>query len=159
MKSSSLSAEVAKNERVAFLIEGIEAELVLLRELHILSQTESLILENDRMEDLAEIVSQKEVTVARLSELTELLTPRLQAVTRLLASATFQERQSLAFLKTEGMQLLHQIQRIDSSNRLRLEEFRNQSIQSSHQIQQEKLIHRAYDSVQLAASGFSELAD
>jgi hypothetical protein len=159
MNSSNLTAKPPTPEKVGSLIEQIESEVALLRQLHILSQTESLILEARKVESLEEVVSQKEAIVTELSGLAESLTQKLKSATAILARATFQERQALAFLKTEGVQLLHQIQRIDSNNRLRLEEFKTQSVESSHQLHQEMRIHRAYDLAQPQARQFSELAD
>ena len=161
MKSSNLTQEPPTLEKVGSLIEQIESEVVLLRQLHILSQTESLILETRKVESLQEVVTQKEAIVAELSRLSESLTQKLKSGATILARATFQERQALAFLKTEGVQLLHQIQRIDSNNRLRLEEFKTQSVESSHQLHQELRVHRAYDpsQPQTQARQFSELAD
>jgi hypothetical protein len=161
MKSSNLTQESPTVEKVGSLIEQIESEVVLLRQLHILSQTESLILETRKVESLQEVVLQKEAIVAELSRLSDSLTQKLKSGRTILAQATFQERQALAFLKTEGVQLLHQIQRIDSNNRLRLEEFKTQSVESSHQLHQELRVHRAYDPSQPQAQArqFSELAD
>lgn len=159
MNSPNPTQEAPTAEKVGCLIEQIESEVALLRQLHVLSQTESLTLEEKRIDSLDEVVNQKEAIVAALSRLSELLTQKLRSGTTVLARATFQERQALAFLKTEGVQLLHQIQRIESSNRLRLEEFRAQSVESSHQLHQELRVHRAYDLAQLQSRQFSELAD
>ena len=161
MKSSSLTQEPPTVEKLGLLIEQIESEVALLRQLHILSQTESLTLETRKVESLEDVVTQKEAIVTELSRLSESLTQKLKSGTTILARATFQERQALAFLKTEGVQLLHQIQRIDSNNRLRLEEFKTQSVESSHQLHQELRVHRAYDpsQPQTQTGQFSELAD
>jgi hypothetical protein len=159
MKSSHTAQESPAAVKVGSLIDQIEAELALVRRLHVLSQTESLILETREMESLKDVVSQKEAIVAELSSMAESLTQKLKSSTAILARATFQERQALAFLKTEGVQLLHQIQRIDSNNRLRLEEFKTQSVESSHQLHQELRVHRAYDPSHPQAKQFSELAD
>ena len=159
MKSPNLTQEAPTAEKVSSLIEQIESEVALLRQLHVLSQTESLTLEAKGVDSLDEVVAQKEAIVAELARLSELLTQKLKSGTTILSRATFQERQALAFLKTEGVQLLHQIQRIDSSNRLRLEEFKAQSVESSHQLHQELRVHRAYDSSLPQARQFSELAD
>jgi len=159
MKSPKATQEAPTAERVGSLIEQIESEVALLRQLHVLSQTESLTLEAKGIDSLDEVVAQKEAIVAELARLSELLTQKLKSGTTILARATFQERQALAFLKTEGVQLLHQIQRIDSNNRLRLEEFKAQSVESSHQLHQELRVHRAYDRSQPQARQFSELAD
>ena len=159
MNSSSLTLEPPTAEKVGSLIEQIESEVALLRQLHILSQTESLILEARKVESLGDVVDQKEAIVTELSGLAESLTRKLKSGTAILARATFQERQALAFLKTEGVQLLHQIQRIDSNNRLSLEEFKTQSVESSHQLHQELRLQRAYDPSQPQAGQFSELAD
>ena len=159
MKSPNLTQEAPTAEKVSSLIEQIESEVALLRQLHVLSQTESLTLEAKGIDSLDEVIAQKEAIVGELARLSELLTQKLKSGTTILARATFQERQALAFLKTEGVQLLHQIQRIDSSNRLRLEEFKAQSVESSHQLHQELRVHRAYDRSQPQARQFSELAD
>jgi flagellar biosynthesis/type III secretory pathway chaperone len=159
MKSSNIAQESPAAEKVGSLIDQIESELALVRQLHVLSQTESLILETREMESLQDVVSQKEAIVAELSNMAEALTKKLKSSTAILARATFQERQALAFLKTEGVQLLHQIQRIDSNNRLRLEEFKSQSVESSHQLHQELRVQRAYDGSHPQAKQFSELAD
>jgi hypothetical protein len=159
MKSSNIAQESPAAEKVGSLIDQIESELALVRQLHVLSQTESLILETREMESLKNVVSQKEAIVAELSTMAESLTQKLKNSTAILARATFQERQALAFLKTEGVQLLHQIQRIDSNNRLRLEEFKSQSVESSHQLHQELRVQRAYDRSHPQAKQFSELAD
>jgi hypothetical protein len=159
MKSSNIAQESPAAEKVGSLIDQIESELALVRQLHVLSQTESLILETREMESLKEVVSQKEAIVAELSNMAESLTQKLKSSTAILARATFQERQALAFLKTEGVQLLHQIQHIDSNNRLRLEEFKSQSVESSHQLHQELRVQRAYDRSHPQAKQFSELAD
>jgi flagellar biosynthesis/type III secretory pathway chaperone len=161
MKSPTPTQESPTLEKVGFLIEQIESEVALLRQLHILSQTESLTLETGKLDSLQEVVVQKEAIVAELSRLSESLTQKLRSGSPILTRATFQERQALAFLKTEGVQLLHQIQCIDSNNRLRLEEFKTQSVESSHQLHQELRVHRAYDpsQPQTQARQFSELAD
>ena len=159
MKSSNIAQESPAAEKVQSLIDQIGSEVALVRQLHVLSQTESLILETREMESLTVVVSQKEAIVAELTSMTESLTQKLKTSTAILSRATFQERQALAFLKTEGMQLLHQIHCIDSKNRLRLEEFKAQSVESSHQLHQELRIHRAYDRPHSQATRFSELAD
>jgi hypothetical protein len=159
MNSSNLITEPLPEEKMACLIEQMEAEVVLLRQLHVLSQTESLILETKTVEALEEVITQKEAIVAELSGLFESLSKKLKSGTAILARATFQERQALSFLKTEGVQLLHQIQRIDSNNRLRLEEFKTQSVESSHQLHQELRVYRAYDPCLPQARQFSELVD
>lgn len=146
-------------ERVGAFIEHIESEVALLRQLHILSQTESLILETSQVGSLAEVVSQKEAIITKLSGLVEPMTQKLKSGTAVLERATFQERQTLAFLKTEGGLLLDQINRIDSNNRLRLEEFKTQSVQTSHQLHQEWRVHRTYDLSQPQSKQFSELVD
>ena len=159
MKSPNLTRRAPIAEKVGSLIEQIESEVALLRQLYVLSQTEPLTLEEKRIDSLDDLVNQKEAIVAELSRMSELLTQKLKSGTTALARATFEERQALAFLKTEGVQLLHQIQRIESSNRLRLEEFKAQSVESSHQLHQELRVHRAYDFSQPQAGQFSELAD
>ena len=159
MNSSYLAAESLSEDKVGSIIELIEREVTLLRQLHILSQTESLILEARKVESLNEVVSQKENIVGELSRLAETMTQMLNVDTEILARATFQERQALAFLKTEGVELLDQIQRTDSCNRLRLDEYKTQSVESSHQLHQELRVHRAYDPSQRQANQFSQLAD
>ena len=62
--------------------------MVLLRQLHVLSQTESLTLEEKRFDSLDEVVNQKEAIVAELSRLSELLTQKLKSGTTVLARAT-----------------------------------------------------------------------
>ncbi len=59
MKSSNLTQEPPTAEKVGSLIEQIESEVALLRQLHILSQTESLILETRKVESLDEVVTKK----------------------------------------------------------------------------------------------------
>lgn len=159
MNSSNGSVIPAAAGKVGSLIDEIESEVALLRQLHVLSQTESLILESNQVESLDEVVRQREAVVSELAGVAESLTQRLKSSATILARATFQERQALAFLKTEGVQLLHQIQNIDSRSRLRLEEFKNQSIESSHQLHQERRVHRAYESVQPLERYLSEFAD
>jgi FlgN protein len=159
MNSSNLILETPAAANVGSLIEQIETEVALLRELHVLSQTELLILETNKVESLEDVVIQKEAIIAKLASMAESLSQKLKAGAASLAGATFQERQALAFLKTEGVQLLHQIRHIDSSNRLRLEEFKSQSVESSHQLHQELRVHRAYDSSQPRSKQFSQLAD
>jgi flagellar biosynthesis/type III secretory pathway chaperone len=136
----------------AWLIEQIGQEISLLNQLHVLSQTQSLVLQNGQMEALDEIVSQRESVIAELASLSERITEEVRATGPCLSQGTVHETQSLAFLKTEAMELLHRIQQIDSQNRLRLEEFRTGAIQSSHQLQQELKLHRAYDFSQLPAT-------
>lgn len=159
MISPTIPEDPPTAEKVASLIEHLESEVALLRQLHVLSQTESLILETEQLECLDEVVSKKRGIVAEISALAESLNQKLKSGTPSLGRATFQERQALAFLKTEGVQLLHQIQRIDSENRLRLEEFKAQSVESSHQLHRELRVNRAYDPSQPQARQFSELAD
>ena len=123
MKSPNLTQEAPTAEKVGSLIEQIESEVALLRQLHVLSQTESLTLEAKRVDSLEEVVTQKEAIVAELSRLSEPLTQKLKSGTTILARATFQERQALAFLKTEGVQLLapdptHRLQQSPSSGRI-----------------------------------------
>ncbi len=123
MNSTNLTQEALHSEKVGFLLEQIDSELVLLAT-HVLSLTESLTWRT--RVPFAERVNNSKRSPRRgvFAGLSEPLTQKLKSGTAILARATFQERQALAFLKTEGVQLLHQIQRIESNNRLRLEEFK-----------------------------------
>ena len=159
MQQAGLNDPNICSEKTSFLIEKLKEEIDLLQRLHILSQTESLILEDGRIEELENVVSQKGEAVRRLSILISSVSGALQSRAAVPSLDTYGERQTLTRLKTEGVRLSNLISMIDSNNRLRLEEFKNRVIQSSHQLQQELRMHRAYEAPSSIINDFFEVTD
>jgi len=144
---------------VESLIEQLQTEVSLLQQLHILSQTEYLILEKENFNELKEIVEIKEVLVQQIAHQEEHLTRTMRASESLLSNVSVQQQEKVSILKQEALALLEHIGRVEARNRLYVERFKTEAIHSSYTLYQNRKLHRTYDPHQTAPTLISQLAD
>jgi hypothetical protein len=141
------------------LIEQLQTEVSLLQQLHILSQTEYLVLEKEDYAELREIVEIKEALVQQIGHQEDHLTRMLRASEPILSVISSQQREAVESLKYEALTLLEHISRVEAGNRLCVERFKADAIHTSYALHQDRKLLRTYDSPQDASNFISHLAD
>ena len=140
------------------LIEQFQTEISLLQQLHILSQTEYLVLEKEDYAELREIVEIKEALVQQIGHQEDHLTQMLRASEPILLTISSQQREVVESLKHEALTLLEHISRVEAGNRLCVEQFKADTIHSSYALHQYRKLRQTYDSPQDASILISHLA-
>jgi hypothetical protein len=142
------------------LIQLLKSEVSLLHQLHILSQTESLILEKDDLAGLEEVVARKKSIVETLWSHVERLGSCLFGKDGALSGYSSAQRQELELLRFEANHLIQRIANVDRENMERLECFRSKAVEDSHLAHQHLAIQKAYTlSQQNMSAQFSHLSD
>lgn len=144
---------------VESLIEQLQTEISLLQQLHILSQTEHLVLEKEDYAELRAIVEIKEALVQQIGHQEDHLTRMLRASEPILSIISSQQREVVHSLKQEALTLLEHINRVEAGNRQYVERFKADTIHTSYALHQDRKLLRTYDSTQGASSLISHLAD
>ena len=144
---------------VESLIEQLQTEVSLLQQLHILSQTEYLTLEKENFNELKEIVEIKEALVQQIAHQEEHLTRTMRASEPLLSNASVQQQEKVSILKQEALTLLEHIGRVEARNRMYVERFKAEAIDSSYTLYQNRKLHQTYDPHRAAPTLISQLAD
>jgi hypothetical protein len=112
------------------LIEQLQTEISLLQQLHILSQTEFLVLEKEDYAELREIVEIKEALVQQIGHQEDHLTQMLRVSEPILSTIPSAQREVVESLKHEALSLLEHISRVEAENRLSAERFNADTIYS-----------------------------
>ena len=144
---------------VESLIEQLQTEVSLLQQLHILSQTEYLVLEKEDYSELQEIVELKEALVMQIGHQEDHLTRMLSASEPILSIISSQQREVVHSLKLEALTLLEHINRVEAANRVCVERFKADTIHTSYALHQDRKLLRTYDSTHGASSLISHLVD
>jgi hypothetical protein len=144
---------------VESMIEQLQTEVSLLQQLHILSQTEYLILEKENFNELKELVEIKEAIVQQIAHQEDHLTRTMRASESLLSNASAQHQERISILKQEALALLEHIGRVEARNRLYVDRFKTEAIHSSYTLYQNRRLHQTYDSQQTIPTLISQLAD
>jgi hypothetical protein len=144
---------------VESLIEQLQTEISLLQQLHILSQTEHLVLEKEDYAELQGIVEIKEALVQQIGHQEDHLTRMLRASEQILCTISPQQREVVQSLKYEALTLLEHINRVEAGNRLCVERFKADTVHTSYALHQDRKLLRTYDSTHGASSLISHLAD
>jgi len=113
--------------------------LSLLEQLHVLSQTQTLLLETKDLTKLGAIVEAKDAMVARIVQAEKEL-DSLQANTELPWSGI----EELVTLKEQGLQLIARISAVERTNQQHLEKLRADLIRRSESLQVDRKIQEAY---------------
>jgi hypothetical protein len=113
--------------------------LSLLEQLHVLSQTQTLLLETGDLTKLGAIVEAKDAIVARIVQAEKEL-DSLQADTELKSSGI----EVLVALKEQGLQLIARISSVERTNQQHLEKLRADLIRRSENLQADRKIQEAY---------------
>jgi len=113
--------------------------LSLLEQLHVLSQTQTLLLETGDLTKLGAIVEAKEAIVAKIVQAEKEL-DSLQADTELKSSGI----EELVALKEQGLQLIARISSVERTNQQHLERLRADLIRRSENLQLDRKIQDAY---------------
>jgi hypothetical protein len=141
------------------LIQLMKAEVSLLHQLHVLSQTESLILEKQDLSGLEEVAARKGSIVQDLWTHVNLLELLLQAQPDPVSGFNSTQKEELEFLRREADHLIKRIAKVDDENLVRLEDIKNKAIEDSHRVHQDVALHKAYAPSQTTNKQFSHLAD
>jgi hypothetical protein len=136
-----------------------DAELKLLRQLHILAQTESLHIESQDWERLLHVVEDKKRVVQDISRV-EHRVARL-GIADFLRQQMFSEEQKdlLGKVKKDLAGLAEKINQVDNQNRILLEGIKAESIRASRQIQQYQKVLQSYLSNQSQIPKISQVAE
>src|SRR5215510_3967268 len=113
--------------------------LSLLEELHVLSQTQTLLLEAKDLTKLGAIVEAKDAIVARIVQAEKEL-DSLQADTELQWDGV----EELVTLKEQGLQLIARISAVERTNQQHLERLRAELIRRSETLQADRKIQETY---------------
>lgn len=151
--------DVAKSSWVEELIQGVQTEVSLLHQLHILAQTEFLVLESGDLDGLDVVVSRKQTVVEDLNSNAKRVDALLTSAGVTLPDLPSSKRETLGLLGKKGADLLELIRKVDSENKSRLEEHRAWIVRQSHQIHQDFSLRRAYHSVSPTKVQHINLAD
>jgi len=142
------------------LIQLVRCEVSLLHQLHILSQTESLIIEKDELTGLGEVVARKKSIVEALWGHVERLGACLCSKEETLSGYSSTQKRELELLRIEASDLIQRIASVDKENMERLECFKSKAVEDSHLLHQDLAIHKAYTPPQRTIpSLFSQLSE
>jgi len=144
---------------VESLIEQLQTEISLLQQLHVLSQTEYLVLEKEDYAELQEIAEIKEPLVQQIGHQEDHLTRMLRASKPILSAISSQQREVVQSLKREALTLLEHINRVEAGNRVYVERFKADPIRTSYALHQDRKLLQTYDFTQGPSSLISHLAD
>jgi len=142
------------------LIQLVKGEVSLLHQLHILSQTESLIIEKDDLTGLEEVVARKKSIVEALWGHVDRLGACLCSQEEVLSRYSSTQKRELELLRIEANDLIQRITSVDNENMERLEYFKAKTVEDSHLVHQHLAIHKAYTPPQQTIpSLFSQLSE
>ncbi len=141
------------------LVEQLQTEISLLQQLHILSQTEYLVLERKDYDELQEIVDIKQALVRQIGYQEDHLTQMLRRSESILSAISSTQRHMIQTLKHEALALLEHIGRVEAQNRLYVERFKAEAINSSYSFHQDQKLQRTYDACRATPLLISHFAD
>lgn len=141
------------------LIQLVKTEVSLLHQLHILSQTESLILEKSDLQGLEEVVVRKRSIVEALWTHIDSLDSCLQSQDDVLSALSSAQKEELELLRGEANHLIQRIAKVDDDNLKRLDSFKSEAVEDSHLIRQSLAIHKAYAPSHTPTSRLSQFVD
>ena len=130
------------------LIQLIKSEVSLLHQLHILAQTESLILEKEDLTGLEEVVARKRSIFDVLWSHVEQLDNCLRSQAEALPGYSPAQQRELELLRIEANHLIQRISNVDQENLEQLEHIRAKAVEDSHLVDRHLAIHKAYTSPQ-----------
>ena len=124
------------------LIHALRACIAHLRHLHVLSQTETLMLDQADYTGLSDVVKSKEALVTQMLEMRETVAHAMQQVD--LEQTSGEWNQLLRSLSGEATRMIALVSDVDNRNRLRLESLRSVTIRSLHSLQHTRHLHQTY---------------
>jgi hypothetical protein len=141
------------------IVAGAEKEFELLRNLHILAQTETLSIEAQNWEQVRSIVGDKEKLVLSLvaTEQEQMILAGPNPFSQGIFS--FEEGETIRRLKEESAWLLAKIKKVEEHNMILLEAVKSDAIRASRQIQHYRQIVQSYLSSQGQAPKISRLVE
>jgi hypothetical protein len=121
------------------LVEQLKRGVVLLEQLHVLAQTQTLLLEAGNVAGLTNVVEAKEKLVGELvdakASLSTLLSGRESAVRGI---------PELVTLKDRALYLLQRISEVEGKNQTHLQELRAGAIEQSLKLRNDRKIRKTY---------------
>ena len=147
--TSSFSFEVLKKE--------FDFAISLLERLHVLSQTEALVLETSNLAELPGLIAVKESIVEEIRQTDQRLIATLAEAEPSWCQVPAAARESLRQIKERTFLLVKRISEVEEHNRTRLESLRAEAVTSLQILREEQKLHHAYHSP--TANHFSRLAD
>ena len=147
---SSLSFEVLRSQ--------FDSVVFLLERLHVLSQTEALVLETSNLIELPGLVAAKEAIVEEIRQTDQRLIATLAEAEPSWCQVPAATRESLRQIKERTFLLIKRISEVEENNRIRLEGLRAETVTSLQIVREDQKLHHAYHSP-AAVNHFSRLAD
>lgn len=121
------------------IVEHLRAGLSLLEQLHVLSQTQTLLLENGDLAKLGAVVEAKEAIVARIVQAEKEL-ESLQAG----ADPRWNSAQEVVSLKEQALQRITRISAVERTNQDHLETLRSDLLRRSQNLRVDRKIQETY---------------
>jgi hypothetical protein len=140
------------------LMRQFDSAIFLLERLHVLSQTEALVLETSNLTELPALVTAKEAIVEEIRQTDQRLIAALAEVEPLWCQIPPAARESLKQIKERTFLLMKRICEVEENNRIRLESLRAQTLTSLQIVREDHELHHAYHSP-AAVKHFSRVAD
>ncbi len=134
-------------------------ELKLLRQLHILAQTETLNIESQDWEQLHQIVEDKKRLVLDISKVEQRIVGMGVADLLIRQLCSREQRELLMKLREDLAGMLEKIDRVEKRNLTLLEGIKAESIRASRQIQQYQQALQSYLSTNSQIPKISKLAE
>jgi hypothetical protein len=148
-----------KSLSVEVVIGHLGSGVSLLEQLHVLSQTEALVLDASNLKELSSIVAAKEALVARIRETEQLMAVTLAEVKPSWSKLPASLRHSVDVLKERALHLIDRISQVEAGNRIRLENLKTEIVLSSRTLLREQELLNAYSVPRPPQLHFSKLAD
>jgi C4-dicarboxylate-specific signal transduction histidine kinase len=126
---------------ISAVTEQLKLGISLLNELHVLSQTQNLLLENRNLTELAAVVESKKALVDRITAAEDQL-----ASLRAAAGSACSGVPELVMLKQQALLLIERISAVEQENQRRLEDLRAEVIQRSRTLRDSRKLHETYGS-------------
>jgi hypothetical protein len=121
------------------IVRRLRDNLSLLEQLHVLSQTQTLLLETGDLTRLGSIVDAKEMIVAKIVQAEKEL-DSLQANTDM----SWGSVEEIVALKEQGLRLITRISAVERTNQQYLEKLRADLIRRSENLQADRKIQETY---------------
>jgi hypothetical protein len=150
---------MAATSLTGVLAQHLDCGIAFLEQLHVLSQTEALILEKADFAELEPVILAKERLVSEIEENEARLAATLTQVLPFWQELPTASRESLELRKQRALQLMELISGVDEGNRFRLESLKAQAVESVRLLGQDQQLRRAYSIPETAVSEFSSLSD
>ena len=124
---------------IQIVADQMKASLALLEQLHVLSQTQTLLLENGDLANMGALVEKKESIVLKITEAERRMNALLAE-----GDPAWSRVQELVALKERAIDLIEKISAVECTNRELLDSVRADLLQKSQTLRQDRKIRETY---------------